>query len=228
MKFFAVVALFLFAVTVFAQQKTEILATSTALNFTPESLNAEARQLYEGQAQVVAQLRTRLLYEMANGIILDLESKAQNTTPERLLAAAKTKLAPPTEEQIKEVYDKNREAIGDRSLVEVRPQIVEFLNAQGEQKAAENYINALQLRNKFSLGKDINSPALKPLDTVATVGTRTISAQEFEAKNKFELGDSRSELYEQVRAALEETIERQTRNNFHQVAEHIGGVSILP
>lgn len=206
MKYLFFFAFLLSAVSAIAQKQPEILATSTAITFTPDSLSAEGRQLYDHQAEIIGQVRTRALYEMVNGIVLDLEAKALNSTPEKLMAAARERAPQPTAEQIKEVYDKNREALADKTIDEVRPQIVQFLRSDAEQKAVENYIQALQLRYKMSLGKDINAPDLKPLENVAAIGTRTISAQEFEAKSKFELGDSRTELYEQIRGSLDDAI----------------------
>jgi protein-disulfide isomerase len=206
MKYLFFAALLLSTISAVAQKRPEVLATSTAMTFTSDSLTGEGRQLYDQQTEIIAQVRTRALTEMLAGIVLELEAKAMNSTPEKLIAAAKAKIPEPTAELIREVYDKNRSAVGDKSVDEVRPQIVQFLRSDAEQKAVQNYVQALQLRYKLSLGKDINAPDLKPLENVATVGTRSISAKEFEAKNKFELGDARAELYEQIRGSLEDAI----------------------
>jgi protein-disulfide isomerase len=206
MKYLLVFALLVTTVSALAQKQPEVLATSTVMNFTPDSLAPEGRQLYDHQADIIGEVRKRALDEMVRNVILDLEAKATSSTPEKLIAAAKNKVTPPSEELIRSVYEKNRDAIGDKSLEEVRPQIIEFLRSDGDQKAVDNYLKALQLRYKVVYGKDINAPDLKPLENVVTIGTRSISAQEFEAKNKFGLGDARTELYEQIHGALEEAI----------------------
>jgi protein-disulfide isomerase len=184
MKYLFFAALLLSTISAVAQKRPEVLATSTAMTFTSDSLTGEGRQLYDQQTEIIAQVRTRALTEMLAGIVLELEAKAMNSTPEKLIAAAKAKIPEPTAELIREVYDKNRSAVGDKSVDEVRPQIVQFLRSDAEQKAVQNYVQ----------------------ENVATVGTRSISAQEFEAKNKFELGDARAELYEQIRGSLEDAI----------------------
>ena len=206
MKFLAICSILLIALQSFAQKPDPVIATATGKTYTAASLSPEARKIYENQDKILEKRRTRLLNEMIAASLLDLEAKARNTTPGNMLAQEEAKVADPPAEQIQSVYDANRDALGGRPLSEVRGEIIKHLRRDSEEKAIEAFVQALQGKHKIVRGKDVNSPNLKPSDSLASVGTQTITVQQFEQINRIELGDIHGEIYEELRSDLSASI----------------------
>ncbi len=192
--------------TFFAQKPGEILATATNFNFTSASLTEEGRKLFENQKTVVADTRTNLFLQMQNDILLETEAKAQNIPVEKLLAAEIKKIPAPTEAEIKTVYDANRAGLGDLTLEESRKQIVEFLQRSSGQKAAQKLIESLKTKYKFAAGKDVNAADLKPADILFGINGKSVSAGEFEEKNKVAINDVLAEIADVIKSDLENSV----------------------
>jgi protein-disulfide isomerase len=186
-----------------AQNAETVLASSKGKTFTHAVLSPQGQQAYSNQKAQYESARTELLSQMIADGLLALESKATGATAAKLLAAVEAKVAEPSAAQIQAVYDANRAALGNRSLEEVRKDIVAFLKREPEQKALGAYVASLQAKYKYAIGKNVNAADLKPTDVLATFGTRQITAQEFEAANRLKLNDLLWHQYEDLRADLE-------------------------
>ena len=196
-----------FTFSIFAQQTDEVLASANGQTFSVKNLSPEAQKIYADLPAAIAAARQQLLTQMITDALFEMEAKAKNQTAEKLLGDVKAKVAAPTDAQIQVVFDANKAAIGDRTLAEVRPQIVAFLRSEPEQKALQSFAESLQLKFKTVIGKDVNSPNLKPAEILATIaGNRTITVQEFEAKYKLELYEFRADVYDRVKADLEAAV----------------------
>lgn len=198
-----VLFLYLFCFAVSAQQPNGALATAKGRTFTATDLSSEGQTAYANQQKAIEANRATLLGSMIADELLELEAKAANTTADKLIAAQTAKIADPTAAQIQAVYDANRAALGNRPLAEVRKDIVAYLRREPEQKAASDFIASLQAKYKFAPGKNINDADLKPFDVVASIGTRQISARDFETKNRIALNDFLHHQYEEIRSDLE-------------------------
>ena len=201
--FFCLIVL---AFSVSAQQTDEVLAAANGQTFTVKNLSPEARKLYADLPAAIAAARKELFMQMIADVLFETEAKAKNQTIEKLLDDVRAKVPTPTDAQIQAVYDANKAAIGDRTPAEVRPQIVAFLRREPEQKALQNYVEALRQKHKTLPGKDVNSPNLKPTEILATINGRTISAREFEEKNKLEFYELRANIYDRIKADLEDAV----------------------
>ena len=210
MKYFLLLAVFLagpfFTIHLIAQRADGVLATSTGKTYTASSLSPEGQKLYAEQRKVMAETRSNLLSEMIVSALLDLESKAQGSTRDALLAAERAKVKEPTASEIEAVYNANRERLAGRAVDEVKPQIIEFLKHGAEEKLIEAYIQSLRAKHKVVAGKDVNTIGLGPADILATVGTRTITLREFQDTNKVRLNDAEMEIFENLQADLEVAI----------------------
>src|SRR5688500_9073474 len=151
---YLVLVLLAFALTSHAgaQQSEEVLATSTGTSYRPSSLSPEAQKLYAERRNVLADARTRLLSDMIVELLLDFESKVRSSTPDKLLVAERGKVAPPTTAEIEAVYNANRNKLGGRPLDEVRPQIIEFLKHDSEDKVVDAFIQSLRAKHKGTMG----------------------------------------------------------------------------
>ncbi|MGH9947682.1 MAG: DsbA family protein [Pyrinomonadaceae bacterium] len=206
--FFILCLLNLFVVSVsLAQQPTgDVLATAKGLTFRSSDLSTEGQQLYSQMPTLIAQNRKRIFDRMIFEMLVGFEAAARKTTTQAIEKEITAKLGEPTNERIKAVYEANRQTIGNRSIDEVKPQIVSYLRREDDEKAIGEFFVSLKTKYKFTAGKDVNAAQLKPADVLATVNAKPVTAGEFETKNKIELYDFRANLNEQILADLEDAI----------------------
>ncbi|MGI8467891.1 MAG: DsbA family protein [Pyrinomonadaceae bacterium] len=207
MKFLAVFfCSIVFVFSCFAQAG-EILATTNNQNFTVKDLPPQVAENYSKLPQIIRDLRTELLAQQIADALLDAEAKARKTTVENLVATeVAAKIPAPTDSQIQAVYDANRAQIGNKTLAETRPQIVNFLRQEPEQKGLIEYVARLKTLHKTETLKDVNAPLLQPSDVLATVDGKPITAKNFEEKNGQNLYETRMTIYEQTSDALEQLV----------------------
>ena len=194
------------SVSSIAQKPDEVLATATGHKFTIRDLSAETQAQLARAPEAVAAARTAILEEMINQRVVGREASAQNITIGRFIANEKAKIAPPTEAEIKEVFDNNSEQLGKATLSEARTAIVNYLQSPKEQKAVGELIVKLRAKYPVVMGKGINTPNLQPADTVATIGGSTITAGQFEKYAAYELFDVHAQIAELILGDLDETV----------------------
>lgn len=198
--------LLMLAASIFAQKTGEILGTATNLNFTAASLSDNGRKLFENQKTAIAEARTNILSQMLGEILLELEAKAKNIPVKTLIEAETKKVQNPTEAEIKAVFNANSAALADKSQIEARTQIISYLRREPEQKATQSFIEGLKTKYKFTVGKDVNAPDLEPFEMLFSVTGKSVSAQEFEGKNKAALYDVHAEIADELVFDLENSI----------------------
>ena len=192
-----------------AQKPDEVLATAAGQTFTTKALPAGIVKQWESEPAMIAEARTRTLSEMVTEHLLETEAKAQNITVEKLLENVTAKVPAPTAAEIQAVYNSNRSQIGSKSLDEIRPQIIEFLRREPEQKAIQAYLKTLEAKYNLKFGKDVNAPDLRSLESVATMTGRSISAQEFEVRARAAAADVKDHIYSDIKDNLDEVIYQQ-------------------
>jgi protein-disulfide isomerase len=207
MKLFSIILLLFLSFNFFAQKSDEILATANNQNYTVKDLSTEARQEYENLPRTLANIRQSLLEQQINDMLFEAEAAAQKIAVEKLIEREiKSKVAAPNEAQIKAVYDANRAAIGNKTLEEIRPQIIAYLRREPEQKAFDSYLSDLKIKYKVALGKNVNAPNLSRFEALATVGGKQVTVESFEAKNKAMLAEYEADVYDHTREALEQIV----------------------
>lgn len=192
--------------SIFAQKPDEILATANNRKFTVKDLAPEAQKFWQNLPKTIADARSQMLSQMIGDLLFETEAKAANTTADKLLDEQFAKIPAPKDSDILKVYEANRSIFGAKTLEEVKPQIVSFLRREPEQKAVQNLVENLRVKYKVVIGKDVNAADLKSFDALATINGKTISAQEFEEKNKLEFYEIRAEAFEILNANLKETV----------------------
>ena len=208
MKFIAAFfCLIILTFSAFAQKTDEVLATATNKTFTASILNAQAQQSWQNRQKTIADARLELFAKQVSDILLSMESAARKTTVEKMLETeVAAKVADPSAERIKAIYEANQDRLGNKPLAEVRPQLVAFLRREPEQKATENFIAALKTKYKPVFGKDVNAPNLKPADILATVGLKQITVKDFEDNNKLALYETEAKIFDFVEQSLRDAV----------------------
>jgi protein-disulfide isomerase len=193
-----------FAVETFSQQ-AQVLATANGFTFRTTDISAEGKQLFDQQQKLIADDRRAAFDQWIFEELLNLEAKARGMATEKIQAEAVAKASKPTDVQIKAVYDGNRQSLGNRTLDEVRPNIIEYLNRDAAGKQLTALFESLKTKYGFKSVKDVGN-ALKAADVAATIGTRQITVGEFEQANRIALYNYRASIEEQIGADLENAI----------------------
>lgn len=199
--------LFFSSVFVFAQSDPEILATAGNVSFTASDLTRNARLAYENSKTLAAGARLEGLNDLIGDILLEEEAKLRKVTVDKLIDTEVTRrVANPTEDQIKAIYEANRSQLGNKTLEQARQPIVNFLRQEPEQKAYDTLIAGLKRKFKVVPGIDVNAPGLKPADVIATIGARKITAGEFNEKVKPEIFSKALQTYRGIVSGLQDVI----------------------
>ena len=196
------VALLFFTHT-YAQRTDEVLATSTGATYKAANLSPNGQRIYSERRKIIGDARTQLLNAMISDVVLGLESKALNTTREKLLTAQRANVKEPAATEIQAVYNANRESLAGRTIDEVRPQIIDFIKHEAEDKAIETFVAGLRTKYKAEIVKDVTSLGLAPTEVLATIGEQKITVRDFEQEQKVRLNDIEMEVFEEIRSDLE-------------------------
>jgi protein-disulfide isomerase len=186
-------------------QPASVLAIANGFTFTANDLSPEGRQLFDQQAKLIADHRKALFDQWIFEELLEMEAKVRGTTREKIEAEAIAKAAVPSEVQVKAVYDGNRQSIGNRTLDEVRPNIVAFLNREAQTKQLASLFDSLKTKYRFTSLKGVGPP-MKAVEVVASIGTRQITVGEFEFANRIALYNFRAGISEDISGDLENAI----------------------
>jgi protein-disulfide isomerase len=144
---------------------SDVVATVGDQKITQSELEAHVKpRLIELETERYDALREGL-DEMVATQLLKQEAKARGTTPEALeKAEIDGKIAKPTDAEVQAVYDENKEQIGNQTLDQIKPRIVEYLQQQKSAERREAFLNELKAKYKTKI-------ALRPpVVEVATAG----------------------------------------------------------
>lgn len=191
---------------VFAQKPDDVLATVGSRSIKLADLGSEVREAITGLPTRLFATRSAVLDQMVNQRLLDAEAKATGSSPGKLIAAEKAKIANPTDAEIKAIYDANREALHDHTLEQSRKQIVAYLRREPEQKALGALFSRLRAKYKFAAGKGVNAPGLSPADIVATINGQPITAREFEDKAAVAIYELNAAVSDLILAEINEAV----------------------
>lgn len=186
-----------------AAQPAGTLAVVNGQPIMVADLDPKVRASVEGLDREIAEMRRTALEDLVNNYLLEAEAKKRKVTLQQLLDAEVTsRITPPTEAEIKAIYDANRAQIGAADLNSVRPQITAYLNQQSAQKLVGELVTRLRPTIAVSMGADPNAPTSTPSSVLATVGGRTITKGFLEERLKPYVHKRRLEIYTDELAAL--------------------------
>lgn len=204
--FFTVVFLFLVSLVAFAQKPDDVLATATGRSWTIKDLSPEAREAQATFAAKVASVRKQLLSQMLGESLIEVEAKSRNITALAVVKAEAKKVKDPTPAEIKAVYDANQAQLGGRPLDQVRPQIIEFMRHDPEEKALAKFVDTLAVKYKVVYGKDVNAAGLKPTDILYSMTGGQLTVKEFEDANRLTLYSFGAEFYDGLKGETEAAV----------------------
>lgn len=186
----------------FAQVPEQTLATVGTEKIVVSDLSPEVGASYVNLSKDIAEMRSALLDALIADTVFELEAATKGQTVEKYSELIRATVPDPPEAEIAAVYEANRAAIGNRTLDQVRPQIVRLLREEPELKVLMTTFNQLSAKHKVVRGKDVNSLSLRPIDVLATVGSKTITVKDFEEANKVRLYEAKAKVFDSVKAEL--------------------------
>jgi protein-disulfide isomerase len=184
------------------------LAIINGQTITVADLDPAVRQEVEGLNDQIVQARRQVLDLQINTVLLDMEAKKRRVTTQQLydVEVAK-KVSDPTEAEIKQFFEANRDQLGEGDLQSLRGDVIAFIRGTREQNLTDEFVKRLRTTNAVVMGKDINAPGLEPTAVVATVAGQPITAGIVNERLKPIIYRLRSNTYELERAALERTVD---------------------
>lgn len=207
MKFIKVLFfIFVLAAGAFAQRTDDVLATATGMTFRLRDLSPMTQKDVADLPVKLPKARTSLLEQLVSRRVFDAEAKARGITMGKLLADERAKVKDPTEAEIQKVIDANVQQLAQVSPENGRKQVIAFLRNGPEQKLLGDLYTQLKIKFKVSAGKDVNAPVLAPIDVVATVDGKPITAKEFEDWVRVPLYEARADLADVILDELDEVI----------------------
>ena len=146
---------------------------------TRAEVDARAAGGLQRLAQEEYELRRQALEEIVAERLLDAEAARRGVSRDALLQAeVVAKTAPPTREQMRAVYERSRDRLGDRSYADVAPQIERSLREQALGQRQADFFAQLRARSsvqvsldapRASLAVPADAPALGPAQAPITI-----------------------------------------------------------
>ncbi|MCX7640901.1 MAG: hypothetical protein N2Z23_10735, partial [Pyrinomonadaceae bacterium] len=195
---------FCFILANYSQELPQVIATTSQKSYTLEDLSPEALEQVRLMPERLKKLRLNLLEEMVSEILLEQEAKSKQTSKEALIREIKKQVKKPTENEIRKVYEANKNHFNQKTFEEARPEIIEYLTSHAEQETFKKYFEKLKRKFRVML-TDFDSD-LKPQNSIAKIGSRHITLAEFEEKNQTLIRDAQAEFYEWLFGVIEEKI----------------------
>ncbi|MBV9959218.1 MAG: hypothetical protein JO360_12400, partial [Acidobacteria bacterium] len=146
------------------------LAVLNNQTITLNDIDPRVRAQALGAEGEIAAARTRLLEEEINELLFEAEARRRGVSVERLLTQeVEARIAEPSDDNVRELYEANRARFGPMDLNAARPQIVAYLRNESGMRLTADLVARLRKRYPVVMGADINSPKLAPNQVLATV-----------------------------------------------------------
>jgi protein-disulfide isomerase len=164
------------------------------------------QSFYEEPAKEAAAARVRALDARIKSLLIEAEAKRRKITVAELIEKeVNTRIPPPTEEEIRAVYDANRAQIGT-DLETARPQIVNYLRGKASEHLYAELSTRLRMTNTVTRGADVNTPNLSPGAVLVTVGDRSFTEGMLDERLKPYLYKLRLIIYQAQKSAVDKKI----------------------
>jgi protein-disulfide isomerase len=132
---------------------------------------------YEDPLKEMTAARARGLDARTRSLLIEAEAKRRKMTVEELIEKEVTsRVPPPSEDDIKAVYDANRAQLGGADLETVRPQIVNYIRGKVSERLYSELATRMRMTNTVTRGADVNAPNISPGAVLVTVGDKQFTS----------------------------------------------------
>ena len=128
------------------------------------------RDFYTDPVRAIREARQRAVDARIGSMLIAAEAKKRGKTSSELIETEiNSRIAPPTDQEIKAAYDANRDQVGGADLETVRAQLINFIRTQRSQTMHTALLNRLKMTNLVSKNADVNTPNLAPGTVLAAI-----------------------------------------------------------
>lgn len=136
--------------------RARVFATVNGKRITSGDIEDTLKSLIFSVQEQVYELRKQALDMKINDLLLEAEAKRRNVTAAALFESeVRPRVKPVTEEEARKLYEVNKATV-QGTFDELRPQVIQYLQGQAQEKAAEEY--AVQLRTGANLQVFLKMP----------------------------------------------------------------------
>jgi hypothetical protein len=182
------------SLTVNAQKPDDILATSTGHVYKLKDLTPEAQAAVAGYPERLRKAPAVMLEQMINERLFAAEAKTRNTSAGRLFYDERMSTPVPTETEVQAYYTRNKAQVGDYTLDQIRPNIIDYLRSQSWDAKRKTLVQTLNTKFKVVMGKDPATAGLVPADVLATVNGQAITYKDFQDVAKVQYYESAADI----------------------------------
>jgi protein-disulfide isomerase len=173
-----------------------------------DEIDSRVREAVNNLDRSIGEIRRRALTDQVNTYLFEAEAKKRNVTLEQFLnTEIYSRIPPPSEEEIRYIYENNRDQIGPLSLDEARARITGAIREQRAISLIEDLATRLRMMYVVEWGMaDVNAKGVAASAVLASVSGRAITYGELDAQLKPSINDMRLRLYEAERLAIDARI----------------------
>jgi protein-disulfide isomerase len=184
------------------------LAVANGQIVTFDDLDARVREAVNNLDREVGEMRRRALTSQVNTLLFEAEARKRNVTlAEFLNTEVHSRIPPPAEDEIKYIYETNRDQLGTLTLDQARPRIISVVREQRAGSLMEELATRLRMMYVVEWGTtDVNAQGAPPATVLATVAGRPVTLASLNEQLKPTVNDLRLRVYEAERQAIEAKI----------------------
>jgi len=143
------------------------------------------RAFYQDRDKAIKEARQRALDARISSLLVAAQAKKQGITAEEFLdREINSKIAPPSDAEIRAAYNANRDQIGGADLESVRPQLINYLRGQRSEELYGALLNRLKMTNTVMKHADVNAPNLAAGTVLAAVNGQPIRIETINERMK--------------------------------------------
>ena len=142
------------------------------------------RDFYQDRAKAIREARQRAVDARVSSLLIASEAAKRKLTTDAFLdAEVNSKIANPTDAEIRAVFDQNRGQLGD-DYDAVRPTIINYLRNERAEKERAELVNRLKMTNTVQKGADVNAANLAPGTVLASVNGQPLRTETINERMK--------------------------------------------
>src|SRR6185503_19466809 len=121
------------------------------------------RDFYQNREKAIREARQRAVDVRINSLLIAAAAKKAGLTIDQYLSRELTsRIATPTDAEVRAFYDANREQLGNVELESARGEILGYLRNQRMEQARADLVTRLKMTNTVMKSADVNAPNLAP------------------------------------------------------------------
>ena len=142
------------------------------------------RDFYQDRAKAIREARQRAVDARVSSMLIAAEASKRKMTMDAFLdAEVNSKIANPTEAEVRTVFDQNRAQLGD-DFDGARTTIINYMRNERVEKGRNELVNRLKMTNTVQKGADVNSANLAAGTVLASVNGQPLRIETINERMK--------------------------------------------